>query len=115
MSAGHLQEEANLRARLDFMERDNTRMRRALERAGISPDAVVTQVAEMISMKEHLQKTAELRRSLRRVQDELSQERARNRHLQHLHDQVSERPDASSGQSDADDGSQDRSTRDAQS
>lgn len=79
MSAALLQEEAALRSRLATLEADNLRLRKAMERVGISPDAPIQQITEMISMREHLAIVDTLKRSLRQTRDELTRERARTR------------------------------------
>ncbi|WP_025140918.1 hypothetical protein [Achromobacter sp. DH1f] len=78
MSAAQLQEEAALRARLATADAEVVRLRRALERAGISPDAAIQQISEMMPKREHHAITDELRRQIRKLNDDLTRERARN-------------------------------------
>ncbi|MPS81745.1 MAG: hypothetical protein E2591_27105 [Achromobacter sp.] len=78
MSAGLLQEEASLRSRVAQLESEIARLRRTLDRAGISPDISAHQISELMPKHEHIAIVQELKRALRKVSDELTRERARN-------------------------------------
>ncbi|ADP20158.1 MULTISPECIES: hypothetical protein [Achromobacter] len=77
-AAALLQQEASLRARIATLESEVARLRRTIERAGLSADAPPQQVSEMMHKRDHIAILHEHKRTIRKLNDELARERAAN-------------------------------------
>ena len=83
-AAALLQQEASLRARIASLESEVSRLRRTIERAGLSADAPPQQISEMMPKRDHIAILQDHKRTIRKLTDELARERASNQR----HDQV---------------------------
>lgn len=77
-AAALLQQEASLRSRIANLESEVARLRRTIERAGLSADAPPQQVSEMMLKRDHIAILQEHKRTIRKLNDELARERAAN-------------------------------------
>ncbi|WP_063589319.1 hypothetical protein [Achromobacter ruhlandii] len=77
-AAALLQQEASLRARIASLESEVSRLRRTIERAGLSADAPPQQISEMMPKRDHIAILQDHKRTIRKLTDELARERATN-------------------------------------
>jgi len=77
-AAALLQQEASLRARIASLESEVSRLRRTIERAGLSADAPPQQISEMMPKRDHVAILQDHKRTIRKLTDELARERATN-------------------------------------